>query len=113
MKSLSSSPTLMSTTMKLDKHEQGKNMNFKRYRGMIDILLYLKINNSDIVFNVCLYAKFKTSPSQSHICVVKCIFRYLKGTIRLVFWYHLMNNFYLTSYSNSNFTGCTVDKKKH
>jgi hypothetical protein len=103
----------MSTTTKLDKHEQGKKMDIKGYQGMIDILLYLTTSKPDIMFSVGLYARFKTSHRESPFHVVKCIFRYLKGTIRLGFWYPRMNNFYLISYSDPNFASFTVNKKKN
>lgn len=84
MDSLCSSPTLMSTTTKLDKHE-GKKMDIKGYQGMIDILLYLTTCKPNIMFSVGLCARFKTSHRESHLRVVKCIFRYLKEQLDWVF----------------------------
>jgi len=79
---------------------------------MIDILLYLTTSKPNIMFSVDLCARFKTSHRESPLRFVKCIFRYLKGTIRLGFWYPCMNNFHLISYSDSNFASFTVNKKK-
>ena len=44
----------MATTSKLDKNEQGTNVDIKLYRSMIDSLLYLTASRPDIIFGVCL-----------------------------------------------------------
>ena len=56
----------MSTTIKLDKDENGKEVDIKMYRGMIYFLLYLTANRLDIMFNVCLCARFQSCPKESH-----------------------------------------------
>ena len=48
----------MDTTTKLDKDEQGINVNMKFYRSMIGSLLYAMASRLDIMFSVCLYARF-------------------------------------------------------
>ena len=70
----------MSIATKLDKDERRKDMNQKLYRGMIGSLLYLTASRPDIMFSVCLYARFQACPKESHLSVVKRIFRYLIGT---------------------------------
>ena len=49
-------PTAITT--KLDKDEQGKNVDIKLYKSMISNLLYLTTSRLDIMFSVCLCAKF-------------------------------------------------------
>ena len=71
----------MATTTKLDKDEQGINEDIKLYRSMIGSLLYLTASRSDIMFSVCLYARFQSCPKESHLITVKRIIRYFKGTI--------------------------------
>ena len=44
--------TLMSTSIKLDKDENDKNVN--EYRGMIGSLLYLMTSRPNIMFSVCM-----------------------------------------------------------
>ena len=66
--------TPMSTSIKLDKDENGKNMDKRFYRGMIDSLLYLIASRSDIIFSVCICARFQSCPQESHISAIKCIF---------------------------------------
>ena len=77
----------MATTTKLDKDEQGIKVDIKLYRSMIDSLLYLTASRPDIMFSVCLCARFQSCPKESHLIVVKCIIRYLKGTIGMGLWY--------------------------
>ena len=79
--------TPMSTTIKLDKDEKGKEVYIKKYRGMIGSLLYLIASRLDIMFSVCLCARFQSCPNESHLLAVKRIFRYLSGTIGLGLWY--------------------------
>ena len=48
----------MGTITKLDKDEQGINVDIKLYRSMIGCLLYLTASRLDIMFSVCLCARF-------------------------------------------------------
>ena len=50
--------TPMSSSIKLDKDEKGKNVDEKLYRGMIGSLLYLTASRPDIMFSVCLCARY-------------------------------------------------------
>ena len=77
------SKTSIATTTKLEKDEQGKNIDIKFYKSIIGSLLYLTASRSDIMFSVCLCARFQSCPKKSHLIVVKCIIRYLKGIIRM------------------------------
>ena len=47
---------------------------------MIGSLLYLTASRPDIMFSVCLCARFQANPKESHSTTVKRIFRYLHGT---------------------------------
>ena len=49
----------MSTTTKLDKDEKGKCVHEKKYRGMIDSLVYLTSSRPDIMYATCLCAHFQ------------------------------------------------------
>ena len=50
--------TPMSPITKLDKDEKGNDVNQKLYKGMIGSLLYLTASSPDIMFCVCLCARF-------------------------------------------------------
>ena len=71
----------MTTTTKFDKDKQGKCIDIKLYRSMIDSLLYLMISKPDIMFSVCICAKFQSCPKESHLSAVKRIIKYLNGTM--------------------------------
>jgi hypothetical protein len=79
--------TPMSSTIKLDKNKNRKNVDIKQYRGMIGNLLYLTASRPDIMFSVCLCARFQSCLKESHLVAIKRIFRYLLGTIDLGLWY--------------------------
>ena len=77
----------MATTTKLDKDEQGICVDIKLYRSMIGSVLYLTASRPDIMFSVCLCARFQSCPKESHLVALKRIIRYLKGTIEMGLWY--------------------------
>ncbi|KAH9671985.1 Integrase catalytic domain-containing protein [Citrus sinensis] len=103
--------TPMSTTTKLDKDEKGKEVDIKMYRGMIGSLLYLTASRPDIMFSVCLCARFQSCPKESHLLAVKRIFRYLSGTIDIGLWYPRGTHIDLTCFSDADFAGYKVDRK--
>ena len=99
----------MVTTTILDNDEQGINVEIKLYRSMIGSLLYLTASRPDIMFIVCLCARFQSCPKESHLITIKRIIRYLKGTIRMGFWCPKTGQF--SSFSDANYAGCRVDRK--
>ena len=107
----SSMKTPMSTSIKLGKDTDGKSVNITAYRGMIGSLLYLTASRPDIMFSTCLCARYQADPKESHLAAVKRIFRYLKGTPNLGLWYPKDSDFELVGYSDSDFAGCTLDRK--
>ena len=102
--------TPMSSSIKLDKDEKGKSIDSTMYRGMIGSLLYLTAR-PDIMYSVCLCARFQSCPKKSHLSVVKRILKYLKGTMDIVLWYPKSHNFELIGFSNADFSGCRVERK--
>ena len=63
--------TPMSPITKLDKDEKEKDVNQKLYRGMIGLLLYLTASRPDVMFCVCLCARFQACPKESHLIALK------------------------------------------
>ncbi|PKA60966.1 putative mitochondrial protein [Apostasia shenzhenica] len=103
--------TPMSPSTKLDKDEKSKSVDEKLYRGMIGSLLYLIASRPDIVFSVCMCARFQSSLKESHLTAVKRIFRYLVGTHSLGLWYSKGVSPELIGYSDVDFAGCKIDRK--
>src|SRR3954471_4230567 len=65
--------TPMHPTCILGKDEVSKKVDQKLYKGMIEYLLYLTASRPYILFNVCLCARFRSDPRESHLTVVKRI----------------------------------------
>ena len=78
---------------------------------MIRSLLYLTASRPDIMFSVCLCARFQSCPKESHLHVVKRILKYLLGTIDAGFWYPKNVEFSLVRYSDVDFVGSLLDPK--
>ncbi|GJV87769.1 hypothetical protein Tco_1531707 [Tanacetum coccineum] len=57
------------------------------YRGIIGSLMYLTSSRPDLIYAVCLCARYQAKPTEKHLNAVKRIFRYLKGTINMGLWY--------------------------
>ena len=101
----------MGSSIKLDWDEKGKPIDQTKYKGMIGSLLYLTTSRLDIMYSVCLCARFQASHKESHLNDVKRIFRYLKGTIDIDLWYPKCDSFELICYSDVDFGGCKIDRK--
>ena len=78
---------------------------------MIGSLMYLTASRPDIVFSVCLCARFQSDPRESHLALVKRIFRYLKGTEFLGLWYPKDFTMSLLGYTDADYAGFLVDRK--
>ena len=103
--------TPMSSSGKLDQDEEGISVDQKLYRGIIGSLLYLTTSRPDIMFSVCLCARYQSNPKESHLSAIKRIIRYLKGTLNLGLWYDRNSSLTLNAYTDSDFAGCRVDRK--
>ncbi|GJX60622.1 hypothetical protein Tco_0292012 [Tanacetum coccineum] len=101
----------MSPETKLTRDEDGEPIDDTKYRGMIGSLLYLTASRPDIMFSVCLCARFQEALKTSHLEVVKRIFRYIKGTSQLGLWYPKGTGIETIVYANSDHAGGYVDNK--
>ncbi|GJW32910.1 retrovirus-related pol polyprotein from transposon TNT 1-94 [Tanacetum coccineum] len=103
--------TPMSSDTKLTKDEECESVDSTKYRGMIGSLLYLTASRPDIMFSVCLCARFQEAPKTSHLEAVKRIFRYIKGTTHLGLWYPKGTGIETVVYVDSDHAGDYVDRK--
>ncbi|GJU57703.1 retrovirus-related pol polyprotein from transposon TNT 1-94 [Tanacetum coccineum] len=103
--------TPMSSDTKLTKDEECKLVDSTEYRGMIGSLLYLTASRSDIMFSVCLCARFQEDPKTSHLEAVKRIFHYIKGTMHLGLWYPKGTDIETVLYSDYDHAKDYVDRK--
>ncbi|GKC29653.1 retrovirus-related pol polyprotein from transposon TNT 1-94 [Tanacetum coccineum] len=98
--------TPMVDKSKLDEDLQGKPVDPTHNRGMIGSLVYLTSSRPDLVFAVCMCARYQAKPTEKHLHAVKRIFRYLKGTIDMGLWYSKDSYITLTAYADADHAGC-------
>ncbi|GJX60592.1 putative ribonuclease H-like domain-containing protein [Tanacetum coccineum] len=96
---------------KLDEDPQGKVVDPTHYRGMIGTLMYLISSRPDLVFVVCMCARYQAKPIKKHLHVVKRIFRYLRGTINMGLWYSNDFCIALTAFADADHVGCQDTRK--
>ncbi|GJZ37053.1 retrovirus-related pol polyprotein from transposon TNT 1-94 [Tanacetum coccineum] len=77
-----------------------------RYREMVGSLIYLTARCPDLVFIVCMCARYEAKPTEKHLIAVKRVLRYLKGTINMGLWYPKETNFNLTGFADADHAGC-------
>jgi hypothetical protein len=108
--------TPMSTPMvigcKLSKDDDSPNVDQSSYRSMIGCLLYITTYRLEIMHVVGMVGRYQAAPKQSHLLVVKRIFRYLKGTMYYVLWYPRNQNFQLSFYSNVDWANYVDERKR-
>jgi len=103
--------TFMHPTTHLGLHEESTKVDETQYRAMIDSLLYLARSGPNIMFSVCLCARFQKEPREVHLTVVKCIFGYLIGTPNLSLLFKRRESFKLMSYCEVDHAGDKVERK--
>ena len=69
--------TPMGTSGSFDSDASGNMVDQKLYRSMIRSLLYVTASRTDVMFSVCMCARFQASPRESHLKATKRILRYL------------------------------------
>ncbi|XP_050915149.1 uncharacterized mitochondrial protein AtMg00810-like [Lathyrus oleraceus] len=111
MEDAKSIDTQIPTNANWERNENGKNVDVKNSRGMIGSLIYLTTSRMNVMFSVCMCARYQLTPKESHLKVVKCILRYLHGDSKYALWYSKGSDYNLVGYINSNFSGCKSDRK--
>lgn len=77
----------MTSNVLIDKDKRGVNFDVTMYRGIIRSLLYLTASRPNIIFSVCMCARYQALLKDSHFKIVKCILRYLNETSHHSLWY--------------------------
>jgi hypothetical protein len=78
---------------------------------MIGSLLYVTASRPDVMFSVCMCARFQASLRESHLKATTTILRYLKYTQNVGLWYPKAAKFELIGYSDSDYAGCKVERR--
>ncbi|GJX88329.1 retrovirus-related pol polyprotein from transposon TNT 1-94 [Tanacetum coccineum] len=103
--------TPMVDRLKLDEDLMGIPVDQTRFRGMVGSLMYLTASRPDLVFAVCMCARYQAKPTKKHLEAIKRIFRYLKGTINMGLWYPKNNTMSLTAYADADHAGCQDSRR--
>jgi len=78
---------------------------------MIGSLLYLTASRPDILFSVCLCARFQSDPRESHFTTVKRIFRYLIETTNIGLLYRKSLGYKLVGFCDADYAGDMIERK--
>ncbi|GJV08302.1 retrovirus-related pol polyprotein from transposon TNT 1-94 [Tanacetum coccineum] len=103
--------TPMVEKSKLDEELQGNPVDATLYRGMIGFLMYLTSSRPDLIYAVCLCARYQAKPTEKHLNAVKRIFGYLKETINMGLWYSKDTGMSMTAYADADHAGCQDTKR--
>ncbi|XP_073057055.1 uncharacterized protein [Primulina eburnea] len=103
--------TPMGSTEKLSKDDVAAGVDNTQYRSIIGSLLYLSASRPDIMFSVCLCARYQADPKVTHLKAVKRILRYISGTVDLGLWYTKETNTNLVGFSDADWAGNLDDRK--
>ncbi|GKE33856.1 hypothetical protein Tco_1453178 [Tanacetum coccineum] len=103
--------TIVDTEKTLVKDADGADVDVHHYRSMIGSLMYLTTSRPDIIYAVCVCARFQVTPKVSYLHAVKRIFRYLKGHPKLGLWYPRDYPFKLMAYTDSDYARSSLDRK--
>nr|GEV62320.1 copia protein [Tanacetum cinerariifolium] len=76
------------------------------YRSMIRCLMYLTASRPDLVFVVCMCARYQAKATKNHLEAVKRVFLYHQGTINMGLWYPKDTAIALTAYADADLAGC-------
>ncbi|GKD70791.1 hypothetical protein Tco_1324881 [Tanacetum coccineum] len=68
-------------------------------------------SHPDLVFHVCMCARYQAKLTEKHLTAVKRVFRYLKITINMGLWYSKDTRFDLTAFTDANHRGCQDSRK--
>ncbi|GKC37986.1 hypothetical protein Tco_1050370 [Tanacetum coccineum] len=83
------------------------------YHGMIGSLMYLTSSRPDLIYVVCLCARYQAKPTEKHLQAVKRIFRYLSGTINMGLWYLKDTNMSLIAYADADHARCRDTRRNY
>ncbi|GJT58232.1 retrovirus-related pol polyprotein from transposon TNT 1-94 [Tanacetum coccineum] len=98
--------TPMVDRLKLDEDPFGTLVDQTRFHSMVGSLMYLTASRLDLVFTVCMCARYQASPTKKHLEALKRVFRYLRGTINWGLWYQKDTDMALTAYADADHAGC-------
>ncbi|GKB95103.1 retrovirus-related pol polyprotein from transposon TNT 1-94 [Tanacetum coccineum] len=91
---------------KLDEDLSRTPVDQTKYLSMIGSLMYLTASRPDLVFVVCMCARYQSRPTKKHLEAVKRVFWYLQGTTNMGLSYPKDTAMALTAYVDADHVGC-------
>nr|GEU44781.1 hypothetical protein [Tanacetum cinerariifolium] len=104
--------TSMVERFKLDEDLSWIPVDQTNYRSMIGSLMYLTASRPDLVFAVCMCARYQVKPTKKHLKAVKRVFWYHQGTINMGLWYPKDTAMALTAYADADHAGFQDTRQK-
>jgi hypothetical protein len=101
----------MVTGCNLSSNDESTTVHQPTYRSMIGSLLYLTGTQPDIMHVVGVVERYQENRKESHLQVVKRIFKYLQGTQDFGLWYPRDANLTLHAYTDADGAGSVDDIK--
>ncbi|GKA98160.1 hypothetical protein Tco_0826054 [Tanacetum coccineum] len=92
--------------LKLDEDPLGIPVDQTRFQGMVGSLMYLTASRPDLVFAMCMCARYQAKPTKKHLEAIKRVFQYLQGTINWGLLYLKDTAIVLTAYADADHAGC-------
>ncbi|GKB16667.1 retrovirus-related pol polyprotein from transposon TNT 1-94 [Tanacetum coccineum] len=89
-----------------NKYSKGTPVNQTRFRSMVGSLMYLTSSKPDLVFAVCMCARYQALPTKMNLEALKRVFQYLRGTINWGLCYPKDTAMALTAYADADHAGC-------
>ena len=96
---------------KLRKDDESKEVDQRLYISMIYRLLYVTTSRLDVMQVVGQVTRFQEATKETHVLVVKRIFKYLKGTTDFGLWYLKGNYLTLDAYTYAYSVVSSDDKR--
>ncbi|XP_019173884.1 PREDICTED: uncharacterized protein LOC109169456 [Ipomoea nil] len=85
--------------------------NLTHYRRLTGALQYLTITRPDLSYAVNRLCQFMHTPTEDHWGLLKCVLRYIKGTLDYGLRVSPSVSSDIHAYSDSDWAGCPVDRK--
>ncbi|GKC30708.1 retrovirus-related pol polyprotein from transposon TNT 1-94 [Tanacetum coccineum] len=97
--------TPMVDQLKLDEDPLGIPVDQTQFRSMVGSLMYRTASRPDLVFAICMCARYQASLTKNHLEALKRVFWYLRGTINWGLWYPKDTSMALTAYADADHAG--------
>nr|GEU99628.1 integrase, catalytic region, zinc finger, CCHC-type, peptidase aspartic, catalytic [Tanacetum cinerariifolium] len=105
--------TPMVDRLKLAEDPLGILFHQTRFHSMVGSLMYLTVSRPNLVFAVCICARYQASPTKKHLEALKRVFRYLQGTNNWGLWYLKDTAMEVTAYANADHAGCQGTRRNY